>query len=117
MTYKIKLSFDAAHFLPNYSGKCRQMHGHTWRVTFFVVPPGKLDHSGIGHDFRLLKKILGEVLPDHELLNDHLDKPSAENLAPWLLVKARERLSAVMGLELWESDFCGVDCWASELEP
>ena len=25
-------SFDAAHFLSNYEGKCRNIHGHRWRV-------------------------------------------------------------------------------------
>ena len=25
-------SFDAAHFLKGYSGKCRNLHGHRWRV-------------------------------------------------------------------------------------
>ncbi len=28
----LKFSFDAAHYLPNYIGKCRDMHGHTWAV-------------------------------------------------------------------------------------
>lgn len=25
-------SFDAAHFLKDYEGKCRNVHGHRWRV-------------------------------------------------------------------------------------
>ncbi len=25
-------SFDAAHFLKGYSGKCRNLHGHRWRI-------------------------------------------------------------------------------------
>ena len=24
--------FDAAHFLAGYEGKCRNLHGHRWRV-------------------------------------------------------------------------------------
>jgi len=117
MTYKIKLSFDAAHFLPNYDGKCKRMHGHTWRATFFVAAPGKRDESGIGTDFKLLRKALEEVLPDHELLNDHLGRPSAECLARWLLGRAVIRLGkSVLGMELWESDGCGVEVWTGEVE-
>ena len=29
-------SFDAAHFLANYQGKCRNLHGHRWRVIIEV---------------------------------------------------------------------------------
>ncbi len=25
-------SFDAAHFLKGYNGKCKNLHGHRWRV-------------------------------------------------------------------------------------
>ena len=30
---KTENSFDAAHFLWGYDGKCRNLHGHRWRVT------------------------------------------------------------------------------------
>ena len=29
-------SFDAAHFLKNYNGKCKNIHGHRWRVVVKV---------------------------------------------------------------------------------
>ena len=29
---KTEASFDAAHFLTNYNGKCRNIHGHRWKV-------------------------------------------------------------------------------------
>ena len=29
-------SFDAAHFLAEYNGKCRNIHGHRWRVVVEV---------------------------------------------------------------------------------
>lgn len=25
-------SFDAAHFLKGYDGKCKNIHGHRWRI-------------------------------------------------------------------------------------
>lgn len=32
-TLKSEHSFDAAHFLAGYKGKCSNIHGHRWRVT------------------------------------------------------------------------------------
>ena len=29
---KTEQSFDAAHFLKDYQGKCKNLHGHRWRV-------------------------------------------------------------------------------------
>ena len=29
---KTESSFDSAHFLKGYNGKCRNLHGHRWRV-------------------------------------------------------------------------------------
>lgn len=35
-TLKTEASFDAAHFLADYSGKCKNIHGHRWRVCIEV---------------------------------------------------------------------------------
>ena len=29
---KTEQTFDSAHFLSDYQGKCRNLHGHQWRV-------------------------------------------------------------------------------------
>ena len=29
--------FDSAHFLKNYDGKCRNIHGHRWRVVLEIM--------------------------------------------------------------------------------
>ena len=31
-TIKTKQSFDSAHFLKDYNGKCANIHGHRWTV-------------------------------------------------------------------------------------
>ncbi|MCK4883987.1 MAG: 6-carboxytetrahydropterin synthase, partial [Candidatus Diapherotrites archaeon] len=31
-TLKTESTFDAAHYLNNYVGKCSTMHGHQWRA-------------------------------------------------------------------------------------
>ena len=43
-------SFDAAHFLKNYNGKCKNIHGHRWRVVVKVsgdrlIPTGNRPFS------------------------------------------------------------------------
>lgn len=33
---KTESSFDAAHFLTDYHGKCENLHGHRWRVVVYT---------------------------------------------------------------------------------
>ncbi|SHJ99713.1 6-carboxytetrahydropterin synthase QueD [Tepidibacter formicigenes] len=56
---KAEHSFDSAHFLANYEGKCSNIHGHRWRVIIEVqsenlIDGGQLD--GMVIDFGDLKK-------------------------------------------------------------
>lgn len=88
-----KVSFEAAHFLPNYIGKCHETHGHHWVVELAIRGEVMEDH-GFVVDFSRLKDWLQEnvVEPfDHELLNEvGIPNPTAENLA----IAIRERFSA-----------------------
>lgn len=52
---KTEASFDAAHFLSNYEGKCKNIHGHRWRVVAEIK--GKLT-NGMLVDFATLKSDL-----------------------------------------------------------
>jgi len=73
--------FDAAHYLPNYEGKCSQMHGHTWVLE--VEVSGSVGSDGMVIDFAELKGIVNrEVIDklDHTLLNDTFENPTAENM-------------------------------------
>ena len=36
---KTESSFDAAHFLTDYHGKCENLHGHRWRVVAYLSVP------------------------------------------------------------------------------
>ncbi|MCR5705992.1 MAG: 6-carboxytetrahydropterin synthase QueD [Acholeplasmatales bacterium] len=51
-------SFDAAHFLTSYEGKCRNIHGHRWRV---VLEVSGEPCNGMLVDFGILKKDLKEM--------------------------------------------------------
>ena len=51
-------SFDAAHFLTNYNGKCKNIHGHRWRVVLEIKGEAK---NGMVVDFNTIKKDLKEL--------------------------------------------------------
>ena len=36
---KTQVLFDAAHFLYGYNGKCKNLHGHEWRVVIEICEP------------------------------------------------------------------------------
>ncbi len=105
---KIKLirSFSAAHRLPHYNGPCEALHGHTWKAVFVLEGPVQKD--GMVCDFKVIKRLLDELLPDHVFLNDLLENPTAENLARYLFDKVSAALAAknltLRTLEIWESE-------------
>jgi 6-pyruvoyltetrahydropterin/6-carboxytetrahydropterin synthase len=85
-------AFSAAHFLPNHSGKCKYLHGHTWRVEVEITAaPGQLDGKDMIVDFGDIKRIIDEY--DHDFLNkpqrgqEPIENPTAENLAALFAIK------------------------------
>lgn len=91
-----KFSFDAAHFLPNYTGKCKDLHGHHWVVE--VAVEGRRDsNTGMVIDFALLKEALQPIqsLFDHRLINDVLENPTAENLAAHIYQDSWRRIQQI----------------------
>jgi 6-pyruvoyltetrahydropterin/6-carboxytetrahydropterin synthase len=80
-----KFKFDAAHFIPNHPGKCRNLHGHTYQVE--VELEGPIDpETGMVVDFGEIKEEVGKLMDklDHCCLNDVLHLPTAENIAIYL---------------------------------
>ena len=81
--------FEAAHFLPNYVGKCHNLHGHTYKleVTVAGMPNRKEGDplEGIVIDFGDLSAyVKSEIVDylDHQILNERVGFiPTAENLA------------------------------------
>lgn len=85
MTVCKKTSFDAAHYLPDYPGKCANMHGHHWVVELGVEGEVNSD-TGMVIDFAFLGdfgKAITTVL-DHSLINKTIPTPTAENIASWI---------------------------------
>jgi 6-pyruvoyltetrahydropterin/6-carboxytetrahydropterin synthase len=102
-TLKVRDKFQAAHFLKEYRGKCEKLHGHTFQVEV-QIEVRKLDHTGLGIDFTVIKQKLAEVLPDHTLLNDIYDfNPSAENLARKFFEELK-KFFPVKEVTVWESE-------------
>ena len=66
-------SFDSAHFLAGYNGKCGNLHGHRWRVLLTVQSETLREdrqQKGMCVDFAELKKDLRTELEalDHVLI-------------------------------------------------
>jgi hypothetical protein len=52
-----EVSFDASHRLLHYEGKCRNLHGHRWRVEVWLA--GEIDErTGILVDFNVIRDVI-----------------------------------------------------------
>lgn len=57
-------AFEAAHRLPHLGGKCRNIHGHSWRVEVAVAAPS-LSGDGTVVEFGPFKQALRRWIDDH----------------------------------------------------
>lgn len=75
-------TFDSAHNLIDYKGKCEKLHGHTYHLEVTVT--GFLGEKGMVMDFVELKKLVNDLVInklDHEYLNNIFEfNPTAENM-------------------------------------
>lgn len=97
-----KFTFDSAHHLTKYKGKCGKPHGHTY--TLLVTVEGEIKKNGMVMDFLDLKKLVqSQVLDrlDHSDLNDIFDNSTAENICEWIWKKL-ESLVCDFGVRLYE---------------
>jgi len=108
MYVKKEFTFDAAHYLEKYHGKCERLHGHTYRLA--VTVKGEPDSEGMVMDFLELKAIVKEkVLSalDHSCLNDMVPQPTTENMVLWIKEKLEPEFKgkncSLAEIELWES--------------
>ncbi|NSL50934.1 6-carboxytetrahydropterin synthase QueD [Calidifontibacillus erzurumensis] len=90
-----EFTFDAAHHLHCYEGKCKNLHGHTYKVVFGIS--GFPDEIGIVIDFGELKEIWKEEIEiylDHRYLNETLPKmnTTAENMVVWIFEKMEKAI-------------------------
>jgi 6-pyruvoyltetrahydropterin/6-carboxytetrahydropterin synthase len=118
--------FDASHRLLHYEGKCRNLHGHRWRVEVWLT--GEPDNrTGILVDFNVIKEVVERF--DHQVILNRNDPmvacleqfqpvvttdgdPSSEVLAGEIRSlldrecgtgRGRARVTRI---RVWESDTC-----------
>jgi 6-pyruvoyltetrahydropterin/6-carboxytetrahydropterin synthase len=82
-----EFTFDSAHHLHCYEGKCKNLHGHTYKLQ--VIIKGQVDFRGIVIDFSDIKRIAYERVInrlDHQYLNEVLPamNTTAENMVIWI---------------------------------
>lgn len=90
-----EFTFDAAHHLHNYEGKCKNLHGHTYRVIFGLS--GFTDERGLMIDFGDIKEMWKhniEIHVDHRYLNETLPlmNTTAENMVVWMYEQMKAAL-------------------------
>lgn len=116
--------FEAAHQLPNHDGKCRNLHGHSYKLEVSVtwLTDGEVHGSKIGLiesgpksgmmvDFGDLDAYLKPILDrlDHHYLNDYpeLSPPTAEKIAIFIANEANKLLEpyglCIQRIKLWET--------------
>ena len=101
----------AAHFLRNYEGPCKNLHGHTWKIAVYIKSH-QLNGTGMVADFADVKMNLKSFLAhlDHVCLNDlpyFKDvNPTTENLAKYIYAHFSKMIVPLKltKVEVWESD-------------
>jgi 6-pyruvoyltetrahydropterin/6-carboxytetrahydropterin synthase len=89
--------FCYAHHLPEYQGKCANIHGHNCQLHVEVntnIKP-KCAYEGMIIDFNELKEIINKEIIDeldHKYLNEDVAhfkniNPTAENMVIWIVSK------------------------------
>ncbi|MFH1462055.1 MAG: 6-carboxytetrahydropterin synthase QueD [bacterium] len=86
MSLTKKFTFDAAHRLSNYAGKCKNLHGHTYLLE--VTIKGRVNkRTGMVMDFEDIKKIVDKLVLkklDHQYINKIVKVSTAENIIQWI---------------------------------
>lgn len=107
-----EISISCAHMIPNHPGKCKNLHGHNYRIQVGVSGPVN-KQTGMVKDFYEIKADLAAVIDgpcDHRYLNDVYPEmlTTAENLAGMWLIQLRALDPRYYAVRVYETD----TCWA-----
>lgn len=128
-TISAEASFDSAHFLAGYEGKCSNLHGHHWTISAEICGKDLIrdgQHRGMITDFGDIKRALQAIAEQYDHCLIYEDKtlktttvgallsegfrlvalpcrPTAENLARIIYGKIKERGYAVCKVTVYET--------------
>lgn len=128
-TLQTSASFDSAHFLKGYEGKCSNIHGHRWTVEVTVAAEDVEQEGqtrGMLVDFKMLKADLTSLTEelDHSLIIEENSlrentkealleeefkivelpfRPTAENLAEYFYDEMEEKEYQVVLVKVYET--------------
>ena len=79
-----EVTFDSAHMLSNYQGKCANLHGHTYKLQVSIEAPlqSKGNEECMVMDFNNLKNAIEAVTRDFDhaiIFSDDTHRGEAEN--------------------------------------
>ncbi|MCL2053280.1 MAG: 6-carboxytetrahydropterin synthase [Oscillospiraceae bacterium] len=134
---KTEASFDSAHFLHGYDGKCKNIHGHSFKVSAVAESPLLL--GGMVADFSVFKSDLKKITEnlDHALIYEDGTlkpetvsalngegfkltplpfRPTAENLAEYFYSQLKNAGYNVKKVSLYETEKNCAEFYMSERE-
>ena len=111
----VKGDIASAHLIRGHEGKCKNLHGHTWKIEV-TITKDRLNDLGMVADFAVLKRQLREVLDpiDHVCLNElsffKEAVPTTENIARYVYAHFKEMIKPldIRQVRVWESDTSSV---------
>ena len=87
ITISKRMTFEAAHYLPNHPGACSRLHGHRWELEVEISIANETDliesdlKDGMVIDYSDLKERMEKFIIskyDHQYLNE-LNEPFSDN--------------------------------------
>ncbi len=126
---KTESSFDGAHFLTDYYGKCENLHGHRWRVVAYIrqrelgtegperdmvldfgefkrilrEETGRLDHTFLVEEGSLMDKTVVCLEEEGFTLSVLPFRTTAENLAHYFADRLIQRGLPVSQVDVYET--------------
>ena len=126
---KTEASFDSAHFLTDYYGKCENLHGHRWRLVVYIAQDElqtegamrsmvldfgvfkskvrslakELDHTFLVEEGSLAPQTVDALVAEGFSLTMLPFRTTAENLAAYVARRLRSEGLAVSQVECYET--------------
>lgn len=110
--------FEAAHYLPHHDGRCRNLHGHSFKGTVYICGEKLIDSGskqGMVIDYSEIKQYLAPIVEDfldHHYLNETLglENPTSEAIAQWIYDRLEsDGLPGIVGVLIEET--CTSKCF------